>query len=376
MGVRASLSITHRCNLACQYCYSGRSDKPDMSVATARKAVDFLLGLPRSAGVLKFGFFGGEPLLRLDLMREVTPYVRETAARVERPVDLSITTNGLLLDGPTLDFLEREDFSVCLSLDGPRDVHDVNRRYPDGRGSFGEVREGLCLAVGRLRHVQVNAVYGPDTVGRLADTVRFIVGLGAHGTHLSPNITAQWTDDSLTELWGAFEAIADFYIECYRAGQALALNVIDSKVIALLKHGLSSEDRCRMGECEWGVAPSGNLYPCERLVGEDDDATLCLGNVHTGLDLGRQSALVSRRGNHSVPCTTCNLRPYCHNTCGCTNSRMTGRTDLASVALCASERASIYAARRALLALQDDSLFLDHFMGYLRAGCDASPAVR
>lgn len=148
------------------------------------------------------------------------------------------------------------------------------------------------------------------------------------------------------------------------------MNLIDSKLIVFLKGGYAIEDMCGMGETEWGFAPSGNIYPCERFIGEDDDLSLCLGNIHTSLDLTRRCLLLRRRGNHNDTCRTCNLKRFCMNWCGCTNYYLTGNSDVAGPILCVMEKAAIKAAEYVLATLTnlDNELFIDHLMRYLCEG--------
>jgi uncharacterized protein len=226
----------------------------------------------------------------------------------------------------------------------------------------------LRLAVERLKLLQVNAVYSPDTIDSLLESVSFFSQLGVSVIHLNPNISASWDKDACSKLRDIYMQIGDYYIQSYQRGHEIAVNLIDNKVILFIKGGYSPGDRCGMGETEWGFAPSGNIYPCERFIGQDDDLTLCLGNIHTGIDVTRQCSVLKQRGNRNKECTTCALSKYCMNWCGCTNHYMTGHTDLAGPMLCASERAAMRAARHVLLTLQNDELFLDHFMKYLSRG--------
>lgn len=341
-----------------------------MSLPTSQKAVDFALGLASAGNRVDFSFFGGEPLLCFDLMVEIVQYIRARQQDLARPVSLSITTNGTLLNGPVLAFLAREHVDVCISIDGPAAVHDRNRVYRDGRGTFADVARNLSVALAELTSVQVNAVYGPDTLDDLAETVSFLADFGAHVIHLNPNICADWDANSCARLADAYMQVARCYIDSYQHGRELAVNLIDSKIILFLKGGYAPEDMCGMGETEWGVAPSGNIYPCERLIGEDDDLQLCLGNVHTGVDPRRRCAVLARRGNRNMECRNCDWVKYCINWCGCTNHAMTGATDLAGPMLCVSERAALRAAKHVLttLSAQDNDLFVDHFMRYLQEG--------
>ena len=368
--MKATLSLTHDCNLACRYCYGGKKSRRDMSLETAQRIVDFALRITPPNKHIAFSFFGGEPLLRFDLMVEIVRYIRSRQAPDGPTLSLNITSNGTLLTDRVLAFLAQEEIDLCVSVDGPAVVHDRNRVFPDGRGTFAEVTGGLAAALDSLNSVQVNAVYGPDTLSYLPETLAFFAELGVPVIHLNPDIRAVWDADACSGLPATYMALADFYIESYRHGRETAVNMIDSKIILFMKGGYSAEDRCGMGDTEWGFAPSGNIYPCERFIGEDDDLTFCLGNIHTGLDPRRLCALAERRGNRNAECKTCEWADYCMNWCGCTNHYLSGATDLASPMLCASERAALAAARHVLTTLSklQNDLFIDHFMRYLASG--------
>jgi uncharacterized protein len=368
--MKATLSLTHDCNLACKYCYAGRKHKRDMALPTAQNVVDFALGLAPAGRRVDFSFFGGEPLLCFDLMVEIVRYIRARQQETGKPISFSMTSNGTLLTEPILAFLAQEEIDLCVSIDGPAAVHDRNRVYRDGASTFADVVRNLRAALDELVSVQVNAVYGPETLAFLPETVAFLADFGAPVIHLNPNIRAAWDADSCAGLADIYLRIADSYIDSYQHGRELGVNLLDSKIILFLKGGYAPEDMCGMGETEWGFAPSGNIYPCERFIGEDDDPTLCLGNVHTGVDPRRRCAVLARRGNRNAECKGCDWVKYCMNWCGCTNHAMTGATDLASPMLCASERAALQAAQHVLTVLSatDNDLFIDHFMRYLENG--------
>lgn len=365
--MKVVLSLTHRCNLSCAYCYSGRAFNKDMSFITAQKIVDFVMNITPAQRAIELSFFGGEPLLCLALMKDIVSYIREQE-RDRKPTRLSITTNGVLLTQSILNFFKKENVNLCISIDGPAHVHNLNRCYKDGRASFEDVERNLKKATEELENVQVNAVYGPETIDNLPESVAFFTELGVPIIHLNPNICASWPRDTYSKVRETYMQIANYYIQSYRQGQEIAVNLIDSKIIVLLKGGYGVEDRCGMGETEWGFAPSGNIYPCERFIGEDKNTHLCLGNIHTGLELARRRSLLEHRGNRNEECKACYLQKYCMNWCGCTNYYMTRHTDLAGPMLCESEKAAIQAAKLVLIALKDDELFLDHFMDYLQEG--------
>ena len=364
--MKITLSLTHRCNLSCRYCYSGRAVKKDMLFTTAKRIVDFAMNITPPRQRIEVCFFGGEPLLRFDLIKQITTYIREQEKETS-PVYLSITTNGTLLTQSILDFFRKEHIDLCISIDGPKHVHDLNRCHKNGRGSFSKVVKNLSKAAEQISSVQVNAVYGPETVNFLPETVSFFTQLGISAIHLNPNICALWTESTYSNLQKIYMQIANHYIQSYRDAKGIAINLIDSKVILFLKGGYKTEDLCGMGETEWGFAPSGNIYPCERFIGEDDDYSLCLGNIDTGLDIARRCSLLKQRGNHNEECKTCDFKKYCMNWCGCTNYHMTGHTDQVGPMLCASEKAALQAAEHVFVTLSqcNNELFVDHLMQHL-----------
>lgn len=368
--MKATLSLTHNCNLRCKYCYAGRAVKTDMSFDTARKIVDFVTDAAVPARQAQFSFFGGEPLLRFDLIKETTAYIRHKEQESGIRAVISLTSNGTLLAEPMLDFFSKERVNLCISMDGPEQSHNLNRIYKDGRGSFAAVAKKLRMALDKLENVQVNAVYGPETLDSMADTVAFFTAQRVPFIHLNPNIRAVWTAEDLAKLPQVCMSIAEHYIQCYQRGQEISVNMMESKLALFLKNGYAPEDRCGMGKTEWGFAPSGKIYPCERLIGEDDDSALCLGDIHTGFDPARRCDMLARKGNRNEECRTCNMSKYCMNWCGCTNHHMTGDTELAGPMLCALERASVKAAEHVFITLSQsgNELFIDHLMRSLCKG--------
>ena len=221
-----------------------------MSAITAQRAVDFVLAIAPAASEISFGFAGGEPLLCFDVMMETIHYIR---SRVGRPVALSVTSNGTLLTEPILDYFRTEGISLCISIDGRAIVHNRNRRYPDGRGTFGDVVRGLRLASRRLDNLQVNAVFGPDTIGYLLDSVSFFSQLGVSAIHLTPDIRASYDKTIYPELRTAYMQLAEHYVQGYQRGHEIAIDLIDSKVIVLLKGDTGTQTGAVWGKWSGGL---------------------------------------------------------------------------------------------------------------------------
>ncbi len=363
--VKFTLCLTHDCNLSCNYCYSGQKFKKHMSLTTAQKVIDFAFHITPPDDKISIGFFGGEPMLKFDLIQEIVNYIHTQDHNIIKPISLYITTNGTILNQNYMDYFKEENINLCISIDGPAKIHNLNRFYRNGRESFTDVFKNLQLILEQLDTFQVNAVYGPDTIDFLPETVTFFTQLNIPSIHLNPNILALWEEKNIRKLRENYMQIADKYIQCYEDGQEIALNLIDSKIIVFLKEGYDDADKCGMGETEWGFAPSGNIYPCERFIGDDDNPQLCLGNIYTGLEKFNVCSKLKHGENHNSDCIKCKLQKYCMTWCGCTNYFMTGLINLPSSVLCESEKAIINAAKKVFLNLKNNDLFLNHFLSYI-----------
>ncbi|MFW9896557.1 MAG: radical SAM protein [Candidatus Thorarchaeota archaeon] len=356
--------MTHNCNLSCKYCYSGRKFEDCMSFETAQKIVEFAIKITPPKQIINFGFFGGEPLLCFDLIQKIITFIRQKEEKTQNSVSLNIVTNGTLLNKSILNFIKRENINLCLSIDGPEKVHNLNRLYKDGRGSYEDTFQSLKLVLNNLNRFQVNAVYSPNTIDSLVDVVSFFDQQEVNAIHLNPNILTSWEGDIYLKLRSKFMELATYYIHCYRENREMAINLIDSKLLLLIKKGYEEKDRCCLGEEEWAFAPSGNIYPCERFIGEDDNEKFCLGNIHSGFNQKCICKVLKNRGNHDKKCMNCNLQRYCMNWCGCTNYYTTGKSDLVSTFICENEKAIIDAAKYVLVNLKDNDIFINHLMKY------------
>lgn len=373
--MNVSASLTDRCNLACDYCYGASESRGDMAIETLEAVVDFAVSSTPNGDTLEFGFFGGEPLLCPDMIRIGAGLARDRCATAGIPLQLRVTTNGTLLGDRTIDLFDEYGIELCVSIDGPPHIHDRHRRFADGTGSSETVAGNLRKALEALDQVQVNSVFGPETLDALPRTVAYLAALGVRLIHLNPDITADWPADSHSRMRDAYQKVADMVVAHYRAGIPLVVNLIDSKIVLFLKDGYSPDDRCGMGLKKIGFGTDGSMYPCERLIGDGRNGH-CFGDISNGPDPFRLATIQNNTGNRNPECRTCGVERFCMNWCGCTNYHMTGRTNLVAPALCASEKASMAAARIAMTDLADTTLFIDHLMARLHEGHDPQKGSR
>jgi uncharacterized protein len=367
-----TLCLTHDCNLRCAYCYAGRKDARRMTWETAKRAVDFafeqtlkrasVMGLPPEAQV---GFFGGEPLLEWDLLKRSAAYADQEAVRLGVALKKTVTTNMTLLDAGRAEWLRELGFYVGLSLDGSAAMHDALRRFPDGSGSHAACAEALAFYRGAAARAEVIVVADPRTIGELAGSVAWLLSEDIWNIAINPNFYIEWPEDALGEWRVAYERIGELYAACYRRNEPVRVNVIDGKIRVRLKEGYAACDTCGFGIDEVAVAPSGNLYPCERIVGDDTNEALRLGTVSGGFDAERRAAVVACRGNTVSECEECPVRARCMNWCGCINYATTGAVNRVAGIVCFHERMAIEAADRVAAALfaERNAAFLAKFYG-------------
>lgn len=336
-----------------------------MSPATLEAAIRFAYA--ESGRHLDLTFFGGEPLLEKELIRRAVEYSERHRAAVApaKPVRYFVTTNGLLCDGPFLDFCRAARVKPTLSLDGYGAGHDRTRTLPDGSGSFDAIARNFDAILGRYPLIDVLTTFSPASVAGLADGVIRLRGRGFRRFFIGGDYESAWTEADYGEMRRQFEALGSFYIDRIREGDDLYLSVIDSKIASRAKAGCELGPCCCGEEGEIAVAPSGNLYPCLRFVKTDTDEALRIGSLATGLDRVKRARIMARSGRECPACAACAHRGRCFHYCGAVNHKTTGAFEHPPAALCREEQAAIAVADEvaALLYRERTPAFLARYYG-------------
>lgn len=317
------LLVSQCCNLACDYCFaqggSYGSQGGLMDATTARRAIDFLLKESGATTNLQVDFFGGEPLLNLPVVFDAVGYGREQARARGKELQFTLTTNALLLDTEVRERLDRERIGLILSLDGPREVHDLHRRRADGGPSFD-------LAWPRIR-AAIQARQGKDYYVRgtvthlhpvLAATARALLEMGVGRISLEPVVSGPDHPYALTE------ADLDKLVEEYRSLARLARDRALEGRPFVFYHFLLDAQRplcttrrltgCGVGVEYLAVSHQGDLYPCHQLAGLP---RYRLGTLSTGPHLDPELSRLFARRHLEVQeeCPHCWARYYCGGGC-------------------------------------------------------------
>jgi len=314
------LMVTHACNMRCSYCYAGRKSDLSMPVEFGERAIRRALASLETGGTIELGFFGGEPLLEVSLIARLIDCALREAAAVPAAVELSLTTNGTVRGPEAWRIMTRKDINLAVSFDGLPDVHDRRRRFADGSGTSGDVLAtiGGLLDAGKDFHVIM--VVGPEDVDLLPERIQFTRELGVPAVHPSLDLWADWSLDDAARLEEAISRAARVWCEGL---PGFGVSWFDEKTARLCGFGLNETARCGFGDGEVAVAPSGNLYPCERLIGPDrDDNRMRLpGSITDGEDFLH---LPAPPAVCSEACACCSAESLCNAYCRCSNYVRTG----------------------------------------------------
>lgn len=262
-----TLVVNHACNLRCTYCYTGAKFQAPMPWELGCRAIRRALNSIADGGRLHLGFFGGEPLLEATRIREWMDFARQAARDVGKTVEFNLTTNGTLGDGDARAVLFAPDLELAVSCDGAPSTHDRHRRDPGGLGTSLRTEETLRELIRARREFSVVVVVRPDTLANLPGGLRHLHELGVRRFTLSLDLWTGWDPVALGELSETVVAVADLW---RRWLPLVSIDWFDSRIATLAGLPRAGADtRCAFGRGEVAVAPSGGLYPCERLVGED-----------------------------------------------------------------------------------------------------------
>lgn len=270
--LEVGLVLTHACNLACTYCYTGEKKRVRMSLDVATRALDFAFATAMGSGArLQLGFFGGEPLLEHELLVELAEHARARSAAVGCPLLMQVTTNGTLLTRDLVERLGSLGVHIALSLDGTRAQHEAVRPRIGGGSSYDATMRALrlLLDVRERWPFDVIAVVDPSTVHALGDGVRELLDLGVEALTLNMNWGGDWREPQLAAFERELEIVAAVFVAWLRRGRWVRIQPLESALRAFVRTGHIVATSCSAGTRRLAIAPSGRIYGCSRAVGED-----------------------------------------------------------------------------------------------------------
>jgi uncharacterized protein len=325
------LHVAHTCNLNCSYCFASQGkyqgDRALMSFEVGKRALDFLIENSGSRRNLEVDFFGGEPLMNFDVVKQLVKYAREVEKSANKNFRFTLTTNGMLIDDDVIEFSNKEMSNIVLSLDGRKEVHDRFRVDYQGKGSYDKIVpkfQKFVSARGNkdyyMRGTFTHA--NPDFL----NDIKQMLDLGFTELSMEPVVCAPSDPSALTEedlqvVFKQYEDLATLMLERRKQGKPFTFYhyMIDLKGGPCIYKRVSG---CGSGTEYMAVTPWGDLYPCHQFVG---DEKFRLGSVFEGVTNKKiQDEFLSCNVYSREDCKNCWAKLYCSGGCAANAYHATG----------------------------------------------------
>ena len=325
------LHVAHTCNLNCSYCFASQGkyhgERAIMSFDVGKRALDFLVENSGDRRNLEVDFFGGEPLMNWQIVKDLVAYARSIEKDAGKNFRFTLTTNGVLLDDEVTDFCNREMHNVVLSLDGRKEVNDRFRVDVAGNGSYDRIVPNFQRFVAKRgdKSYYMRGTYTHYNTDFTNDLFH-MADLGFTELSMEPVVCAPGDPCALTEedfpvLCEQYEILAKDMLRRWREGKPITFYhyMVD------LKHGPCIYKRvtgCGSGTEYMAVTPWGELFPCHQFVG---DPKYSLGNIWAGVTNTAVQGEFRACNAYSRPdCKDCWARLYCSGGCAANSYHATG----------------------------------------------------
>ncbi len=325
------LHVAHTCNLNCSYCFASQGkyhgERALMTFEVGRQAFDFLIKNSGTRHNLEVDFFGGEPMMNIEVVKQLVAYARSVEKQHNKNFRFTFTTNGILLDDDVIDFLNKEMSNVVLSLDGRKEVNDRFRRDYAGRGSYDTIVPNFkrLVAARGGKNYYVRGTFTHHNVDFTNDLLHMadlgFTELSMEPVVCPPSDPCALTEEDLPILFEQYEILAKEMIKRKKEGRGFTFYhyMLD------LKNGPCIYKRitgCGSGTEYMAVTPWGELYPCHQFVG---DERFSLGNVYDGiLHPEVQDGFRGCNAYARPECKDCWARLYCSGGCAANAYHATG----------------------------------------------------
>ena len=355
------LHIAHDCNLACQYCFAEEGEyhgrRALMSFEVGKKALDFLIANSGNRRNLEVDFFGGEPLMNWEVVKQLVEYGRSKEKEYNKNFRFTMTTNGVLLNDEIMDYCNREMSNVVLSLDGRKEVNDKMRPFRGGKGSFDLIvpKFQKFAEMRGDRDYYVRGTFTRHNLDFSKDVTEF-ADLGFRSMSIEPVVAKPEEEyaireEDLPQIMEEYDHLAEEYIKRKKEGRGFNFFHfnIDLNQGPCVAKRLSG---CGSGTEYLAVTPWGDLYPCHQFVGQEE---FLLGNVDTGVTNERIRDEFKLCDVYAKDkCRDCFARFYCSGGCAANSYNFHGSITDAYDIGCAMQKKRIECAIMIKAALAED----------------------
>ena len=367
-----ALYLTEACNLRCRYCFLMKQPRR-LPAELGREVVDFMLAAPDNVKRVSVYFFGGEPLLEFDTLRELTLYGERRNKDIGKNLRFGVTSNGTLLTDEILDFLFDHKISINFSLDGKPETQDYNRQTKDGKGSFALVDEAIDRVLERNPNQGARMTYDTKTVSSLHEDHEYLWSRGITNTSPIAVLEDDWTDETVAAAGEQFQRIGYAVLERMRGGDLRRVGFLGKYAKRIATNKKRMRKPC--GACSGyiGCSVDGTIYPCQRFAACDGYPFGTVSRVTAPED---RKLFLTFDANRLKVCADCPARLVCAGGCPAMNYVCTGSIYEPAPNQCALIRREYQAAKWLLEQLQAESNpMLERFLDGGRTRCARDPAL-
>ncbi len=320
--------VTEKCNFSCSYCFQRERKNPkSMNWDTGKKLLDWYINTAsENEKVLSFTFFGGEPLLEFQLIKQMVKYGNAKAEKAGKKIEFGATTNGSLFNQEVAAFWKENNMSLLLSVDGGEQSQNLQRISNNGKKSSELIEKNIPYILEAVPDCTVRMTVTQENQKHIVENLNYLYDKGFRSLAHYP-VEAGWDDESLANLDKAYRAAANWYLKKLSLGEKVFMGLYSLIGRRLIEWNAMSDNEkqevkapCGAGKGYLGVSVDGKLFPCHRFVSLNDfKGRFLLGDIESGFNTKLRNQFVRITNKSSLGCHTscqyCEARSICLGGC-------------------------------------------------------------
>ena len=321
-----TFNVTNGCNLACKYCFATPGGKHAKAITfdIAKKAIDNMLAQEKVLDEYSIFYFGGEPLLKKELLRQISEYAyQEISVKRGKKIKFLINTNATLIDEQVVSLFKDYAFIVTVSIDGPKEIHDVTRIYSNGMGSYSKVEESIQQLKMNGIVTQLRPTFSPSLKNLTAvfdffEKLELPYGYAfSHTTNYQSNLqNTFFNTQQLKETNDELKSAMDFFTGKFQSKKTIFCTELLRKV-NIIHYKSKRTHLCEAGRKNLAVDETGQYFACQTMIPHRYSA---LGDVNTNPDEAKRRQFMAKDISQITFCNNCPIRGLCVG--GCEVERM------------------------------------------------------
>jgi len=311
-----TLNLTNNCNLNCSYCFAFKKDSVNlMDFEHAKASILWLVNTFKSEDY-SILFFGGEPLLMESLIEKIVNFCNELSLSRQINIYYSITTNGTIMNDNIIQLFRDNNFRIKISMDGPKEVNDINRKYGNGKGSFEDIYNNLDIIRRYKIPYEVKATVSPNSI----ELNKIIDFFERNEIHFSFNYVLQpkfkitndkYSSQILKKIEADHEKLVNYYYSKVMSSHSIyCTNIVSSLLRLFLKTG--QKFACNAGIYDFTVNPDGKLYTCPNISNINSSS---IGDVFHGIKSNDETFYNVKSADDLEDCQICIYKYLCSGSC-------------------------------------------------------------